>query len=109
MIKEKRDNKVIVHISEIGSNKFNIKLEDDKKEEKIDKNVNMEKYRLRRSTIGNKLRKDESQNEGTKKDNKKKVYNILLEIDQDEKTDEITLKSTYEFYQDFDIIGRIGT
>ena len=109
MIKEKRDNKVIVHISEIGSNKFNIKLEDDKKEEKIDKNVNMEKYRLRRSTIGNKLRKDESQNEGTKKDNKKKVYNILLEIDQDEKTDEITLKSMYEFYQDFDIIGRIGT
>ena len=113
MIKEQKSNKIIVYISEIGANKFNIKLEDEIKEEEIDidKNVNLEKYRLRRRTIGNKLRKEEDQNENeqVEKVNKKNIYNIILEINQDEQTGEISLKNTYEFYKNFDIIGKICT
>ena len=111
MIKEKKNDKIIVYITEIGANKFNIKLEDDKVEEKTDQNKNVEKERLRRRTIGKQLRKDESQNfeEKAKKCNKKNIYNIILEINQDEKTGEISLTSSYEFYKNFDIIGKIST
>ena len=66
MINENKDNKNIVYISEIGSNKFNIKLED-KIEEKHSDNINLEKYRLRRRTIGKKLRKEEEINIEEKK------------------------------------------
>ena len=113
MINEQKSNKIIVYISEIGANKFNIKLEDEIKEEEIvtDENINLEKYRLRRRTIGNKLRKEEDQNENeqVEKVNKKNIYNIILEINQDEQTGEISLKNTYEFYKNFDIIGKICT
>ena len=114
MLNEQKSNKIIENISEIGSNTFNIKLADENKEEEmdIDKNVNKEKYRLRRRTIGNRLRKEENQNEEeeeTKSVNKKNIYNIILELNQDEKTSEISLKSTYEFYKNFDIIGKICT
>ena len=109
LINEYKANKIIVSISEIGSNKFSIKLKDDKAEEITDVNVNMEKYRLRRRTIGNKLRKDESQNleEKSKDDNKINIYNTILELNQNEKTGEISSKSIYEFYKNFDIIGKI--
>ena len=40
---------------------------------------------------------------------KKNIYNIILEINQDEQTGEISLKNTYEFYKNFDIIGKICT
>ena len=60
MINEQKSNKIIVYISEIGANKFNIKLEDEIKEEEIDidKNVNLEKYRLRRRIYVSKCRKN---------------------------------------------------
>ena len=110
MIKEIKNNKNIVYISEIGANKFNIKLED-KINEEFEKNGNMEKQRLRRTTIGNMLRKNESQTseKATKKGNKKAVYNVILELNQDEKTGEITLKDKYEFYKNLDVIGRISS
>ncbi len=110
MIKEIKNNKNIVYISEIGANKFNIKLED-KINEEFEENGNMEKQRLRRTTIGNMLRKNESQTseKATKKENKKAVYNVILELNQDEKTGEITLKDKYEFYKNLDVIGRISS
>ena len=108
MINENKDNKNIVYISEIGSNKFNIKLED-KIEEKHSDNINLEKYRLRRRTIGKKLRKEEEINIEEKKENKKNVYNIILELEQDGQNGTITLKSKYEFYINYDILGKIGT
>ena len=110
VIKENKDNKNIVNITEIGGNKFSIKLED-KIDEKPDKDVNIEKERLRRSTIGNILRKDATQNqEGkTKKENKKNIYNFIIELEQNEKTGELKLKDKYEFYKNYDIIGKIGT
>ena len=110
MINKIKNNKNIVYISEIGSNKFNIKMED-KIDEVYEENTNVEKQRLRRSTIGNILRKKESQTPGqaTRRDNMKDVYNVILEIEQKEKTGEITLKSMYEFYKNLDIIGKIGS
>ena len=110
MIKEIKNNKNIVYISEIGSNKFNIKMEDNI-DEVYEDNINMEKQRLRRSTIGNILRKNESQSPGEtpKKENMKIVYNIILELNQDEKTGEITLKDKYEFYKNLDVIGKISS
>ena len=110
MINKIKNNKNIVYISEIGSNKFNIKMED-KIDEVYEENTNVEKQRLRRSTIGNILRKKESQTPGqaTRRDNMKDVYNVILEIEQKEKTGEIALKSMYEFYKNLDIIGKIGS
>ena len=110
MIKEIKNNKNIIYISEIGANKFNIKMED-KIDEVYEDNINMEKQRLRISTIGNILRKNESQNNGEspKKENKKVIYNVILELDQDQKTGEITLKDKYEFYKNLDVIGKISS
>ena len=84
---------------------------EDKINEEFEENGNMEKQRLRRTTIGNMLRKNESQTseKATKKENKKAVYNVILELNQDEKTGEITLKDKYEFYKNLDVIGRISS
>ena len=110
MINKIKNNKNIVYISEISADKFNIKMEE-KVDEIYEENTNVEKQRLRRSTIGNILRKQESQTPGqtTKRVNIKDVYNVILEIEQNEKTGEITLKSMYEFYKNLDIIGKIGS
>ena len=110
VINENKDNKNIVNITEIGANKFSVKLED-KIEEKPEENVNFEKERLRRSTIGNILRKDATQNqEGkTKKEDKKNIYNIIIELEENETPGELSLKDKYEFYKNYDIIGKIGT
>jgi hypothetical protein len=107
MLKDTKNDKNIVYITEIGANKFNIKLED-----KINENPedNTKKERLRRTTIGNILRKNENSTpEGkNKKVNKINIYNIILELKQDEKTGEITLKDKYEFYKNFEVIGKIS-
>lgn len=54
MLKDAKNDKNIVYITEIGANKFNIKLEDKIDEKQVE---NTEKQRLRRTTIGNMLRK----------------------------------------------------
>ena len=108
MINDYKKNKNIVYIEEIGSDKFNIKLEDDKKEE-LDKNINIEKDRLRRQTIGNKLRKDESKNElENEQKNKKNVYSIIVQLEQDKDTKKINIKSKYEFYKNFEVLGKVS-
>ena len=108
MINDYKKNKNIVYIEEIGSDKFNIKLEDDKKEE-LDKNINIEKDRLRRQTIGNKLRKDESKNElENEQKNKKNVYSIIVQLEQDKDTKKINIKSKYGFYKNFEVLGKVS-
>ena len=108
MLKDAKNDKNIVYITEIGANKFNIKLEDKIDEKQVE---NTEKQRLRRTTIGNMLRKNESLSPDgkNKKANTKNIYNIILELNQDEKTGEITLKDQYEFYKNFEVIGKISS
>ena len=108
MIKENKINKNIVYIEEIGSDKLNIKLEDDKKVES-DENIDIGKDRLRRRTIGNKLRKDENMAlEEDKSKNKKNIYNIIIQLEHDQNTGNICLKSKYEFYKNFEVLGKIS-
>ena len=108
MLKDAKNDKNIVYITEIGANKFNIKLEDKIDEKQVE---NTEKQRLRRTTIGNMLRKNESLSPDgkNKKANTKNIYNIILELNQDEKTGEITLKDQYEFYKNYEVIGKISS
>ena len=116
MIKEFKAGKEIVGIDEIGANKFNVKLTDeDFKVNQVnlneeDENINKDKQMLRRKTIGNKLRKNEDNNptENTKID-KKGIYNILIEVEYEEKSRNIILKNKFEFYKNFDILGKINS
>ena len=116
MIKEFKAGREIVCIDEIGANKFNVKLNDEDSKvnqeivNDIDENINKDKNMLRRKTIGNKLRKNEDNNptENIKTD-KKGVYNILIEIVYEEKSGKIILKNKFEFYKNFDILGKINS
>ena len=115
IINDTKAGKEIVSIDEIGANKFNIRLKDEesktKKEEKEDdENINKDKQRLRKKTIGNKFRKNEDDNiiENVKKD-KKCIYNILIELEQEEKDGKIKLKNRFDFYKNFDILGKINS
>ena len=109
MIQDLKADKEIVSIDEISANKFNVRLKDEESKQEKEIEENLEKERLRRKTIGNKLRKMENNNiEENKKNNKKKVYNILIELEQEE-TGKIVLKNKYEFYKNFDILGKINS
>jgi len=81
MLKDAKNDKNIVYITEIGANKFNIKLEDKIEEKQVE---NTEKERLRRTTIGNMLRKNENATPDgkNKKVKKTNIYNIILELNQ---------------------------
>ena len=109
MIQDLKADKEIVSIDEISANKFNVRLKDEESKQEKEIEENLEKERLRRKTIGNKLRKMENNNiEENKKNNKKKVYNILIELEQEE-AGKIVLKNKYEFYKNFDILGKINS
>ena len=113
IINDIKDRKEIVSIDEIGANKFNIRLKDEDTKEDIEKeeedeNVNMEKQMLRKKTIGNKLRKNEN-NVEIKNVNKKNIYNILIELEQEEKSGKINILNKYEFYKNFDILGKLNS
>ena len=109
MIQDLKADKEIVSIDEISANKFNVRLKDEESKQEKEIEENLEKERLRRKTIGNKLRKMEHNNiEENKKNNKKKIYNILIELEQEE-TGKIVLKNKYEFYKNFDILGKINS
>ena len=110
MINENKAGKEIQSIIGIGGNKFNVKLYDIVEEEiiKQEENTNNEKLLLRKKTIGNQLRTKENDNpEDNIKKIKRNVYNILIEVEHDEKSDKIILKNKYEFYKNFDILGKI--
>ena len=109
MINENKDGKDIVSINEIGANKFNVRLYDIEEEKnEQEENINKEKQLLRKKTIGNKFRKAENNNpEENITQKKRNVYNILIELEHDEKTDKIILKNKYEFHKNFDILGKI--
>ena len=109
MIQDLKADKEIVSIDEISANKFNVRLKDEESKQEKEIEEKLEKERLRRKTIGNKLRKIENNNiEENKIKNKKQVYNILIELDQEE-TGKIILKNKYEFYKNFDILGKINS
>ena len=109
MIQDLKADKEIVSIDEISANKFNVRLKDEESKQEKEIEENLEKERLRRKTIGNKLRKMENNNiEENKKKNKKQVYNILIELEQEE-SGKIIMKNKYEFYKNFDILGKINS
>ena len=115
IIKNIINGKEIVSIDEIGANKFNIRLKDedtkeDKENEEENENINEGKQMLRRKTIGNKLRKNENDNyEEIKKLKKKNIYNILVELEQEEKSGKINVINKYEFYKNLDILGKLNS
>ena len=115
IIKNIINGKEIVSIDEIGANKFNIRLKDedtkeDKENEEENENINEGKQMLRRKTIGNQLRKKENDNyEEIKKLKKKNIYNILVELEQEEKSGKINVINKYEFYKNLDILGKLNS
>ena len=115
IINDEKKGKEIVSIEEIGANKFNVKLKDeenekDKEIKEEEDNINIEKQRLRKKTIGNKLRKNENDNiEENKKANKINIYNILVELEYEQKTGKISLKNKYQFFKNLDILGKVNS
>jgi len=113
MINDVKDGKEIVSINEIGANKFNLKLTDVisvEEDENEEENINKEKQMLRKRTIGNKLRKNENNNfEENIKIHKKNIYNVLIELEHEEKSDKILLKNKYIFYKNYEVLGKINS
>ena len=113
MINDVKAGKEIVSINEIGANKFNLKLTDVASGEEDDneqETINKEKQMLRKRTIGNKLRKNENNNfEENIKIHKKNIYNVLIELEHEEKTDNILLKNKYVLYKNYDILGKMNS
>ena len=115
MINDIKTEKEIVSIEEIGANIFDVKLTDEDsikfdEKEKEQESKNKDKQILRRKTIGNKLRKNEDAipTENSKA-NKKAIYNILLQLEYEDKTGKIILKNKYNFYKNFDVLGKINS
>ena len=61
-----------------------------------------------RQTIGKILRNTNDEKEEVKMEptvQKRNIYNIIIELDTDK--DSIKLKNVYEFYKNFDILGKM--
>ena len=100
IISDQLENKEILCVDEINNNTFLISLIDEEGKIEIS-----DHQRIRKKTMGQKLRRSQIQSVNVVKKN---IYNFIIEIEQNEDDGEIKVKKKFEFVKNNDILGKIG-